>query len=180
MDTLSLAGEHGTLTLHTGVEGRAAKMGHRLTIAVRIWEATATFAGDQPSSASLRAELRSLEVVDGQGGVKPLSDKDRASIRDNAMGTLRAGEHPQVVFTSDHVEPTADGFAMTGQLSIAGVTRPLTVPVTVQNAGGHRRLLAAADVLQSAHGITPYSAMMGGLRVADRVTVRLDASVPQR
>ena len=179
MDTLRLAGEQGTLTLSTGVEGRAAKMGHRLTIAIRDWEATATFTGDQPASAQLRGELGSFEVVKGEGGVKPLSDKDRATIRENALKTLKADQHPQVVFTSDDITPTSSGYRLSGQLSVAGVTRPTTVDVVVQEGGGGRQLRAEAEVVQSAHGIAPYSAMMGGLKVSDVVGVRFDATVPQ-
>ncbi len=179
MDTLRLDGGQGTLTLHTGVEGRAAKMGHRLTIAFRDWQVTATFTGAQPSSAQLRAELGSFEVVHGEGGVKPLSDKDRASIRDNALDTLKAAQHGQAVFTSDRIEPTASGWTLTGQLLIAGVTRPTTIQVEVEDLGAGWHLGAAARVVQSEHRIKPYSAMMGALKVTDQVEVRLDATVPK-
>lgn len=177
MDTLRLDGGHGTLTLHTGVEGRAAKMGHRLTIAIRDWQATAAFTGAQPSSAQLRAELGSFEVIHGEGGVKPLSDKDRAIIRDNALETLKAAQHGQAVFTSDHIEPTASGWTLTGQLSIAGATRLTTIQVEVEDVGAGWQLRVATPVVQSEHSIKPYSAMMGGLKVSDRVEVRLDATV---
>ena len=36
----SLDGSHGELLIRTGVAGRAAQMGHRLTIAMRSWQAT--------------------------------------------------------------------------------------------------------------------------------------------
>jgi hypothetical protein len=36
----SLDGSHGELLIRTGVAGRAAQMGHRLTIAMRGWRAT--------------------------------------------------------------------------------------------------------------------------------------------
>ncbi len=179
MDTLRIGAEHGMLTLHTGVEGRAAKMGHRLTIAIRDWEATASFTGDEPSSAQLRGELASFEVVKGEGGVKPVSDKDRATIRENGLETMKAAQHPHVAFTSDRIDKTASGYTLTGQLSLAGVTRPSTVQVDVSDGGATWDVRATADVVQTEYGIKPYTGMMGGLKVSDRVEVRLDASVPK-
>ncbi len=176
---LRLGSDSGTLTLHTGVEGRVAKVGHRLVIAIRDWEATATLSGDRAVSACMTAELSSFDVVSGEGGVKPLSDKDRAGIRDNGLQTLKAGAHPHVLFTSEDIQPISGGYSMTGPLSIAGVTRPTTVEVEVLDEEGGWRLRAAAAVVQSEYGITPYSAMMGGLKVSDRVEVRVDAFVPK-
>lgn len=179
MDRLDVSADSGTLTLHTGVEGRAAKMGHRLTIALRRWEASADFDGDEPSSVRLHADLDSFEVVSGDGGVKPLSDKDRASIRDNALETMKAAQHPHVTFESQRIERTADGYALSGDLSIAGVARPQTVSVSVEDGDATWQVRAVAQVRQSDHGIKPYSAMMGGLKVSDQVEVRLNASVPK-
>jgi polyisoprenoid-binding protein YceI len=179
MDTVSLDPQCGTLTLHTGVEGKAAKMGHNLTIELRDWSAEATFDGDVPATVRLRAGLASLQVVKGEGGVKPVSDKDKASIRDNALSTLKASAHPDVTFSSTSVRPTAGGYAVDGELSIAGTTGAATVELSVVDAGDHWTVTGGAPVVQSEYGVKPYSAMMGGLRVADRVEVRVEAAVPK-
>ena len=179
MDTLTLGPQSGTLTLHTGVEGKAAKLGHDLTIALADWSAQATFDGDVPATVRLRAGLPSLQVVTGEGGVKPVSDKDKQSIRDNALSTLKAAQHPDVTFTSTRVRPTSTGYALDGDLSLAGSTRPATVEVTVVDAGGQWTLSGDGSVVQSEYGVKPYSAMMGALKVRDRVDVRLEASVPK-
>lgn len=105
MDTMTIGPEHGDLTLHTGVEGRAAKAGHNLTIRLADWSGTATFDGDEPSSLSFRTALSSLEVVSGEGGVKALSDKDKRTIKDSALESLSAKRHPEVTFESSKVSP---------------------------------------------------------------------------
>jgi len=179
MSTLQAGPADGTLSLHTGVEGRAAKMGHDLTIVLSDWQATATVEDGAPTALELRAVLSSLDPVKGEGGLKPLSDKDRASIRDNALETLRAGQHPEVVFTSSAVRPSASGYTVQGQLSIGGVERPAELELAVSDAGERLALSAQVPVLQTEHGIKPYSAMMGGLRVRDRVEVRVEATVPR-
>lgn len=43
MSTVELSQENGTLHLHTGVAGRAARMGHNLLIAVEAWNANVEF-----------------------------------------------------------------------------------------------------------------------------------------
>ena len=177
--TLDLGPQSGTLTLHTGVEGKAAKMGHNLTIAIDDWSAQASFDGDIPTAVRLRAGLASLHVVQGEGGLKPVSDKDAQSIRDNALGTLKATSHPDVTFASTAVRAVPGGYALEGELSIAGTTRATTVEVSVADDGDHWTVTGGAPVVQSEYGVKPYSTMMGALRVRDRVDVRVEASVPK-
>ncbi len=179
MDALTLGPQHGTLTLHTGVAGKAAKMGHNLTIEVTDWSAEVSFDGDVPSTARLRADLASLHVVKGEGGVKPVSEKDKQSIRDNALSTLKAAQHPDVTFSSTSIRATPAGYALDGELAIAGTSRPATVEVSVTDAGGHWTVTGGAPVVQTEYGLKPYSTMMGGLKVRDRVDVRLEAAVPK-
>jgi polyisoprenoid-binding protein YceI len=179
MDALTLGPQHGTLTLHTGVEGKAAKMGHKLTIELTDWSAEVSFDGDTPSAARLRAGLASFHVVKGEGGVKPVSDKDKQSIRDNALSTLKAAQHPDVTFSSTSIRTTPGGYALEGELAIAGTSRSATVEVSVTDAGDRWSLTGGAPVVQTEYGVKPYSAMMGGLKVRDRVDVRLEAEVPK-
>ena len=173
MTILTAGPADGTLSLHTGVEGRASKLGHALTIALSEWSATAELDGDKLVSVQITAALASLSVVSGAGGVKPLSDKDKVSIRDNALETLKASSHPEVQVTSTSVTPTAAGYDVAVQVSIAGAVRPAVLAVTVD--GNH--ITGETGIVQTQHGLSPYSAMMGGLKVTDRVEVRLDVTV---
>ena len=177
MTTLTAGPTDGTLTLHTGVEGRAAKLGHALTLGLADWTATAQLDRDTLTGMELTAVLASLTVDSGEGGVKPLSDKDRRSIRDNALETLKAPKHPEVRVTSTTVTATASGYDVAVQVSIAGVVRPAVLQVTTTPDGDRVRVSGTTGIVQTEHGLAPYSAMMGGLKVTDRVEVRLDATV---
>lgn len=176
MTTHTIGPDSGTLTLHTGVEGRAARLGHALTLLVRDWEASVDLDAARPTQVRLRAALPSLRVVSGEGGVKPLSERDRATILGNALGALKADAHPAVLFVSRSVTPTEGGFDVEGDLTIAGVSRPLRLHVETVEAGPRLQLVAQASVLQTDHGVKPYSAMAGTLKLRDRVDVQLDAS----
>ena len=71
----------GTLTVATGKGGAAARAAHNLRILVGRWEATLQLGGDPAdSSISLTADARSLQVVDGSGGMSALDDDDKAGI----------------------------------------------------------------------------------------------------
>ena len=174
--TLTLGPQDGTLTLHTGAEGRAAKMGHALTIAMTDWSAEVALEGGQPTAVSFRTRLASLDVVKGDGGLKPLSDKDKRTVKDSALETLDAAKHPEVTFTGRDVTARDGGYEIAGELVIAGVTRALSMQVVVSREAGRARVSAEVPVVQTEFGIKPYSGLMGGLKVRDRVDVRLEAT----
>lgn len=176
---VQLGPDDGALTLHTGREGVGSKVGHDLTIAVEQWRATATF-GDSatvPTALELTAHLPSLAVVRGDGGLKPLSDKDRRTIHDNAMKTLKTKDHPHVTFTSTAVRREAAGLIVEGTLQLAGTSKPFEVALQVAEEGGQLHLTAEVPVRQTDFGISPYSGLLGALKVADVVVLRLDARV---
>jgi polyisoprenoid-binding protein YceI len=167
----------GSLTLHTGVAGSAARMGHSLIIVVDDWSATVTLARDTPRSVRLTADLTSLRVESGSGGIKPLSDGDREAIRANAMRTLYADQHPRVTFESSSIRGQVVGLAVEGTLCVAGNSRPLAATVELDRADSQVNARCSVGLIQSEFGVTPYSAMLGQLRVADEVRVDLDVTV---
>ncbi len=169
----------GTLSLHTGRAGAVSKAGHDLTLQISQWTATATMS----ESGELRhlrvvALVGSLQVIRGEGGLKPLSDADRATILSNAQSTMKAAKHPEVVFETEGVVQDPATARLSGHITIAGVSRPLAVDVAHERAGDHIRARATAAITQSEFGIRPYSAMLGALRVRDMVEIRADLTVP--
>ncbi|HEY2085079.1 MAG TPA: YceI family protein [Mycobacterium sp.] len=171
----SLDGSHGELLIHTGVAGRAAQMGHRLTIAMRSWQATTQWDSDQPVSAELTVDVGSLEVVRGEGGLTPLSGPEKILVRSNALRSLDARRFPLISFSAETIEKTDDGYRLTGTLAIHGKTRAQTVEVRTDDLDGSWWLSSETTVRQSDFGIKPYSQLLGSLKVADDVTVLFTA-----
>src|SRR4029450_8760977 len=87
---------NGRVLLRTFREGMAAKGGHDLVIEVTRWQGIVAVPGNggMPHVA-VEADLRSLEILEGTGGVKPLTDKDREEIKRNIADTLMTAEYPQ-------------------------------------------------------------------------------------
>lgn len=167
----------GRLLVRTNRTGLGRKVGHDLTIEVRRWvaEATADTADPESSSVTLDAEVDSFEVVEGVGGVKPLTDGDRAEIRKILREkVLHSGRYPTIAFRSTAVTGMPEAFTVQGDLTIMGETHP----VTVQGRLDGDRLRGSATVTQSRWGVKPYSAFFGTLKLADQVEVEFDFAAP--
>jgi polyisoprenoid-binding protein YceI len=146
-------------------------MGHRLTIAMNSWQATVSWAGREPAAVELVVEVDSLEVLRGEGGVKPLSGPEKALARSNALKSLDADRFPQIRFRADDIEKTGDGYRLTGTLEIHGKSHKRVIELRVEDLGESWRLSCDADVRQTEFGVKPYSLLMGSMKVADDVTV---------
>src|SRR5688572_14370719 len=92
----SLSASDGELIVRTGITGRAAKMGHRLTIAMTSWQATVQWADAQPVSADLIVDVDSLQVSHGEGGLMALSGPEKTLARSHALKALDAGRFPRI------------------------------------------------------------------------------------
>ncbi|MBA3328472.1 MAG: YceI family protein [Solirubrobacterales bacterium] len=172
--THALGPDDTALQVRTYREGRARRAGHDLLLDVTRWSATVTVAADgAPVAVALEADPRSLRVRAGTGGIRPLSEGDRAGIVANIADRVLGGE--PIAFASGSVEPTGDGLAVRGDLTMAGATHPVTVRLHI-DAGGS--LAGTVAVTQSAWGIRPYSAMMGALRVRDEVDLIVAGRLP--
>jgi len=165
----------GGLLLHTGVAGRAARMGHRLTIAMTNWRATVRWADSRPGSAELTVETDSLEVLRGDGGVRGLSGAERALVRSNALKSLSASRFPQIRYHAEDIEKTEDGYRLTGALQIRGASRDHVIEMRTEDLGDSWRMSLESTIRQSDYGIKPYSLLMGSVQVADEVSLTFSA-----
>ena len=166
----------GELILRTGVSGRAARMGHRLTIAMKRWQATVNWAGARPVAAEFVVEVDSFEVLRGEGGVKALSGPEKALVKSNALKSLGVNRYPQIRFAVDTLEQTDAGYRLTGTLQIHGTTRDRVIVLRAEDLGDAWRLSTRAAVRQSDFGVKSHSMLMGSLKVRDEVTVSFTAT----
>ena len=165
----------GELLVHTGVQGRAAQMGHRLTIAMKCWQAEVNWTGGRPVAAELAVETDSLQVLRGDGGVKGLSAPEKALARSNALKVLGASRFTDIRFTANAIERTGDGYRLSGKLRIHGQSRTHVIDLRTEDLGDSWRMSAQSTVRQSDYGVKPYSLLLGSVRVADDVTVSFTA-----
>jgi polyisoprenoid-binding protein YceI len=165
----------GELLVRTGVAGRAARMGHRLTIAMTRWHATVQWRGADPIVVELAVETDSFEVLRGQGGVKGLSGPEKVVIRSNALKSLQVNRFPEISFIADVIAKTDEGYRLTGRLQVRDKRREHVIDLRTEDLGDSWRISAESGVRQSDYGIKPYSILMGSVQVADDVTVSFTA-----
>lgn len=162
--------------LFTFKEGLLSRVAHDLRLHVERVSLTRMGEGDDRVLA--RFEADSIVVDGAMKGARfdprGLSSRDKAKILDNIRGeVLRTRAHPHVEFRGRaHEDPelAGDRLDIRGELSLCGVTRPLSFPAT--RAG---ELLRASVTLTPSHfGIAPYKALAGAIRLQDRVRVDLE------
>ena len=165
-----LGPDNGTLAVRTGRTGTVAKAGHDLLIHVTGWRGTLVD-GDE-MSVTLDADSTSLRVREGTGGMMPLDDSDLANIEQTIDDEVL--ERQDISFRSTRVEQTADGFSVTGDLTLRGTIRPIAFDLALDD----ERVTGAAVVTQTEWGMKPYTALFGALKVADEVRVEIDCALP--
>ena len=166
----TLGPESGQLLVKTGRTGLGARAGHDLTLEVTRWQAEVTVDSVDVARSSVRveADAGSCEVRSGTGGVKPLTDADRAEIKKTIRGKiLRTGQYPTITFRSTQITGTPGSFRIDGDLTITGRTQPVTVHGRLTGD----RVQGTAAVAQTRWGIRPYTAFLGALKLSDEVTV---------
>lgn len=158
-----------TLHLRTHREGVAARVGHDLLLTFTSWSGLAVIPGGRPEDVSIEVSIdtTSLSVIEGTGGVAPLSHDDRLDIEKNARRLLEVERHRTATFRSTRVTAQDRSGSVVGELTVRGTAAVVRLEVTVDDEG----LRATTTVRQSAFGIAPYKALFGALRLADPVDV---------
>jgi polyisoprenoid-binding protein YceI len=164
------------MLLRTGRQGVGSTVGHDLTLEVTVWSVEIDVPETGPADAAVtaRIDLGSLTVRDSSGGARPLTDKDRADIQQNAQRVLDTGDHGAASFESTGVVVGDDHATISGVLTLHGVAAPVDVHLRELGPGRYR---AGTVVTQSAYGIKPYSALLGALKVRDEVEVEIDVDL---
>lgn len=164
--------EQGFLRLRTSRTGLGRRAGHDLLIAAQRWSGSARVGSDYQVEAEI--DVTSLAVLEGTGGIKPLTDHDRHEIAGTIRKLLDAGRHPAITFRSTGVRGDDSGFDLDGELSIAGTTQPVTLHGTLGD-DGHARV--SGTVTQTRWRIKPYTAFLGALKLADDVAIEVDTEL---
>jgi len=154
-------------SVFTFKQGLLSAVGHDLELEVGTFEVRWA---DGAIDATFDA--RSLRVrgaiVGGRLDPAVLSARDRAQIDDNARGALGAASHPTLRFRAAPA-PEPPPARLVGPLTLHGQTHEITVVLAREPSGW----VATSTIHQPDFGITPFSAMLGALRVKPEVRVAL-------
>jgi polyisoprenoid-binding protein YceI len=153
-------------------EGMLSRLGHDLELAVTRFDIRVNETARSVDASFDAASLRVVRALRDGVELPPsaVSESDRRTIEDNVRRTvLETGRYPEIRFRSSRVVDVEGGVDVTGRLVLHGKERELTVRLV--RSGD--RYEGDVTLHQPDFGITPYSAMLGALRVKPDVVVRL-------
>ena len=131
----SLDASDGELLVNTGVTGRAAKMGHRLTLAMTEWQATVRWSGGKPVEAELSGRGGIASSAQGRGRCEDAVRTGEKLARSNALNSLDAKRFPQIRYQANGIGKSDDGYRLTGTLEIHGVSNEYAANLRVDDLG---------------------------------------------
>jgi hypothetical protein len=155
-------------------DGLLSRLGHDLRLRLDRFEVEV-----DGSQLLGRFDPKTLHVDtamrDGVPRPGELSDKDRREIEKNiADRVLQVAKYPEVRFEGDVISSEASDVRVSGTLTLMGHSESMALEV-------HRRsglLEAETTLIPSRWGIKPYKALMGALRIQDRVGIRFSLPEP--
>ena len=164
----------GEVRIFTFKEGLLSAIAHDLELAVERFTLTWDEAHTTITATFDAKSVHVLHpVAHGRAAPGTLSPRDLAKIESNIESdVLRSRAYPEVRFESSSIVKQGEGFVVRGALTLASRTNEIRADVRREGA----RWVAEVVIDQPRWGITPYSAMMGTLKIKPEVRVRV--SVP--
>jgi polyisoprenoid-binding protein YceI len=158
-------------TVQAFATGLLAKMGHNPTIGIRDFSGGMKFNPDklEASGFHLLIKTASMSVLDD------INDKDRREIeRLMSQEVLETSKFPEVVYDASNITITkmADALysaAVSGNLTMHGVTNSQTIPVRVALFGSMLRASGDFSLEQTDYNIKLVSVAGGALKLKDEL-----------
>jgi polyisoprenoid-binding protein YceI len=182
--TLQVDAARTRLVVRTYKEGLGSGLAHDHVVEATEVSGTVEYDPARPEGSSVVIETRTatLRIDDPaarrRSGVEgEISASERADVAKamRAPDQLDVARYPTIRFASTRVVPEGEGrLRVTGSLTIRGVTREVSFPVTVALEDGALRARATLRFLQSSFGYRPYSALLGAIRNKDEVSLEVD------
>ena len=161
--------------------GPLASFGHRHVIEVGHLQGFASVNPGAATRADVRFTVRSLEV-DRPAALKrfgineKISDADRKGTRNHMLGesVLDAERYPWVNLQINLARTRAGSEPLKAILQLHGTQKTLSLTATLAHPAQTWRVAGGFSIRQTNFGITPYSIMLGALRVKDKIEIRYD------
>ena len=163
-------------TVQAFAGGLLSAFAHNPKFSVRDIASEVSVDPEDPSSAALSMEIRpdSLHLTDN------VNDKDRREIeRVMREEALEAASYPAISFQTVAVSSTRTGggqysLDLKGNLTLHGLTRPLTIPTRVVFMGDTMRAFGEFSLKQSDYNIKLVAVAGGVIKVKDELKLSFD------
>jgi polyisoprenoid-binding protein YceI len=157
-----------------------AKLSHDHVVRARAFSADIAWDAEAPGTCevSFVIQVASLDpdppALRKRAGLKRmLTESDRAQVKENLLerAQLWGAKYPTIRFTATTCARRGGRVDVTGALTLRGVTRQVTVPMSLGIDAGTGELTASGSVAvrHTWFGFKPYSALGGALRNRDEM-----------
>jgi len=158
--------------VRTGRGGLLGSVAHNHVIRAESFDGAMDYDPARPGASHFEITV----LVDSLRVVSPADSTDRDRIRETMLTrVLDPARDPTIHFESRRAEEMDGGLRVTGDLTLAGKTRSVTVDLTLREEPGRLVARGGFSIRQSDFGIRPYRAALGTIRVADSVTFDVEA-----
>jgi polyisoprenoid-binding protein YceI len=156
--------------------------GHDHVVAAQTFDGKVTWDPADPSACdvSIAFPVTALAVDPGNarswaGLEGETGEGDKGKIRDNALGKhqLEASKFPTISYQSTSCTGTGTAFDVTGNLTIHGISKPITTKMTIE-AGDTFSAKGSFETTHATWGMDPYSALLGALKNAPTLAFTVD------
>src|ERR1700693_3087569 len=156
--------ERSSLTVHVGKAGLLSAAAHEHWVNAQIAGGPMAADGSTPA-VRFTVDARRLSVRPEKG----VPDKDRAEVQSNMQSkVLESTIYPDIVFRSTEVRRTgALVWGVSGDLTLHGVTKPVSIDVTRQNDA----YVGTVRIKQTEFGIQPIKIVGGVVMVKDELEI---------
>lgn len=162
----------GRVEVYTFKEGLLGRAAHDLRLTVQDFSIDGS-----PDQLEARFDIRGFRVDgamrDGRLDERVLGDKDKREILDNIRNKILHADRP-LRFRGKAGLRDDGGYRVSGELEMAGQSRP--VELALDRSGD--RLRGEIELTPSRWGVKPFKALMGAIKLQDRVRVRFDLPAP--
>lgn len=173
--------EQSLVTVRVYRGGRLARLGHDHVMASRAVEGLVLLARiPADMRADLHMALESLTVDEPElraaaGLDTTPSAADIEGTRRNMLDkTLEAARYPYVTLALTHASGELPKPTLNVAITLHDVTRSYPIPVEIDAGDDRLRARGRFALLQSDHGIAPFSIFGGALEVQDRLDIEFD------
>lgn len=165
------------------VSATSAKLSVSGTSTVQAWkcEAKTVDARLQLKGDKLSAESVTQDVAGGKVRIATAAlDCKNGTMNDHMREALKAKQHTAIQFTLKSVTAgdKAGTAKLNGELTLAGITKAITLPVTLSAHGTTVRAVGSYPLNMTEYGIKPPTLMFGTMKVGEVVTLQFDVAVP--
>lgn len=164
----------GRIEVLTFKDGLLSKVAHDLLLELRQFDLRTDGARVEGTFVMTSLSVEGV-MKDGVLDAHGISESDRLDINTNVQKKiLRTREFPEAKLVGEATR-SAGGYTLVGKLTLVGKTQDLTV--NARESEGKWR--GEAELVPTRWGIQPYKALLGAIRLQDRVVVRFEFPVVQ-